>query len=257
MFERIFLEPEQKDLLIQIVEASRNVSRSERMKFLVIESEEGDILIHPGLPGGKTSIYAGDVEILANTGLINRSYGSKGSPRFDVHPIGFKFYSHLKESSGEPIERVENSFKSYINSEPFITKHKHAFDKWSMAQDHLWAADNQDQFTTIGHLCRESMQEFVDILLREICPHVEHRDKSKIVARLKIVITEKKKALPKTIFPLLEALISYWGCVVDIVQRQEHGGNKEGKELVWEDARRVVFSTMVVMHEIDNALNNL
>ncbi len=74
------------------------------------------------------------------------------------------------------------------------------------------------------------------------------------MARLKGVFIEKKKVLPSTIHPLLEALIVYWGCVLDIVQRQEHGATKEGEDLVWEDARRAVFNTLTVMFEIDNAI---
>jgi hypothetical protein len=39
-----------------------------------------------------------------------------------------------------------------------------------------------------------------------------------------------------------------------LVQRQEHGAQKEVTPLTWEDARRVVFQTCVVMYEINRAL---
>ncbi len=39
-----------------------------------------------------------------------------------------------------------------------------------------------------------------------------------------------------------------------LVQRQEHGGQKEGAALRWEDARRVACQTAVVMFEIDRSL---
>ena len=48
--------------------------------------------------------------------------------------------------------------------------------------------------------------------------------------------------------------MTYWGTVSDLVQRQEHGAQREGKQLVWEDARRVVFQTANVMFEIDRSL---
>jgi hypothetical protein len=57
--------------------------------------------------------------------------------------------------------------------------------------------------------------------------------------------------------PFLEALIAYWGTVSDLIQRQEHGSQKEGKELVWEDGRRVVFQTAMVMLEFDKSLSNI
>ncbi len=255
LFDHIILEPEQKDLLFLIVEASRNVKRSERSKFRVDQTMGGDSLKHPGIPSNKSQIYIGDVEILANEGLINLGYSSKGSPIFDVNPIGFKYYRYLKESIGEPIEKVENTVMSYLQSEHFISKYKIVFEKWSMAQDRLWSADNQTQLTTIGHLCRESMQEFTEVLINECGLQDDYPDKSKTVARLKGVLTKKKKVLPSTLKPLLDSLIDYWGCVSDIVQRQEHGATKEGEELIWEDARRVVFNTFIVMFEIDNAIS--
>jgi len=254
MFDHVIFKPEQKDLFILIEEASRNVKRNERTKFLVAQSKDGDTLLHPGVPRDKSEIYYGDIEILANEGLINLGFGSRGSPIFDVTRISAKYYRYLKETVGEPIERIENSIMSYLKSEPFITKYKIAFEKWSMAQDLLWSADSQQQLTTIGHLCRESMQEFAEVLIGELNLQANYSDKSKIVARLKGVFIEKKKVLPSTIHPLLEALIVYWGCVIDIVQRQEHGATKEGEDLVWEDARRAVFNTLTVMFEIGNAI---
>jgi hypothetical protein len=254
MFDHVVLEPDQKDLFMLIVEASRNVEKNERRKFLVVQSKDGDSLLHPGIPREKSEIYYGDVEILANAGLLNLGFGSGGSPVFDVNPIGYQYYRYLKEAIGEPLERVENSILSFLKSEPLINKYKNAFEKWTQAQDLLWSADSQQQLTTIGHLCRESMLEFADALICELNLQTKYSDKSKIVARLKGVFSEKKKVLPSTIHPLLEALIFYWGCVSDIVQRQEHGASKEGEGLVWEDARRVVFNTLTVMYEIDNAI---
>jgi hypothetical protein len=48
--------------------------------------------------------------------------------------------------------------------------------------------------------------------------------------------------------------VDYWGTVSDLVQRQEHGAQKQGAELTWEDARRVVFQTAIVMYEVSRAL---
>jgi hypothetical protein len=37
--------------------------------------------------------------------------------------------------------------------------------------------------------------------------------------------------------------------------RQEHAGTREGEPLIWEDGRRVVLQTAVVMFEIDKSLS--
>ena len=86
----ILLEPVQEELLITIVEAARNTPIDDRQKFLVDQSFDGDILIYPTLPKEKTRIYFGDVETLANEGLLSLGYGSNGTPNFDVTPLGFK-----------------------------------------------------------------------------------------------------------------------------------------------------------------------
>ena len=53
----------------------------------------------------------------------------------------------------------------------------------------------------------------------------------------------------------LDALLAYWGTMSDLVQRQEHGAAKEGQLLVWEDARRVVVGTLIVMTEFVSAIH--
>jgi hypothetical protein len=53
----------------------------------------------------------------------------------------------------------------------------------------------------------------------------------------------------------LDALIAYWRAVSNLVQRQEHGVQKAGSQLVFEDGRRVIFQTAIVMFEVDRALN--
>ena len=57
-----------------------------------------------------------------------------------------------------------------------------------------------------------------------------------------------------TVKPFIDALIVYWGTLDDLVQRQEHGAQKEGEALSWEDARRLVFQTINVMVELRRTL---
>lgn len=96
MLDQILLEPDQKELLMTLVEAARNLPREKRRKFLVSQTFGGDSLIHPGVPNDKEVIYYGDIEILAREELLLLGYGSGGSPNFDVTPLGFLFYEYLK-----------------------------------------------------------------------------------------------------------------------------------------------------------------
>jgi hypothetical protein len=77
-------------------------------------------------------------------------------------------------------------------------------------------------------------------------------DPAHTVARIRAVISETIS--PSRLRDFADALITYWGTTNDLVQRQEHGAQKEGQPLDWEDARRVVFHTAIVMFEIARAV---
>ncbi|MFZ5452177.1 MAG: hypothetical protein ACOZF2_09955 [Thermodesulfobacteriota bacterium] len=261
MFGNVLLEPEQKELLIAMVEAHRNVPKAERQGFYFLNTRNG-FIIHPGFPNHKIPAFFGDLEALANVGLLQRRYDSRGTPIFDVTPLGFKYYEHLSLSAGQPIMQVEEKIRSYLESDHFKKKYANAFQKWTSANDKLWSTDSEKQLTEIGHLCREAMQEFVTVLVDEFKPPQVDTNKAHTVARLKALTKLKTSQLGETIRPFLDALtayldalIVYWGTVSDLVQRQEHANLKEGKPLVWEDGRRVVFQTAIVMFEIGEAMS--
>lgn len=253
VLENILLEPEQEELLMTLVEAARNVPRSKRREFAILQSGAGDFLGHPGLPKDKHQIYFGDVKILARAGLLNLD-SSRGTPLFDVLPLGFRYYEYLKKRAGEPVERIQATVGDYLNAHEFQNKYPEAFEKWSSAEDLLWRADTEQQLTTIGHLCREAVQEFATTLVERFQPPDVTADKARTVARVKAVLDLKAGEIGTTERRLLKALLIYWRRVNDLIQRQEHGAQKEEEELVWEDAQRVVFQTAIVMFEIGRSV---
>ena len=254
MFRNVLLEPEQKDLLTIMVEASRNVSKEDMEGFLFVATFGGSSILHKGLPNGEVAAYIGDLEALANLGLLQRRFSSKGSPIFDIAPLGYKYYEHLILSTIQPLRRVEEKIMHYLDAEYFQTKYVKAFQKWSTANDKLWSTDSERQLTEIGHLCREAMQKFITVLVDQFQPPDVDTDKAHTVARLKAVLNLRSSQLGETVTDFLDALIAYWGTVSDLVQRQEHDSQIEGRPLVWEDGRRVIFQTAMVMFEIDRSL---
>lgn len=255
MFDQILLEREQDDLLIMLVEASRNIPREDRQKFMFQEFNGGAFIRHPGLKDSFCKAYKGDLETLGRAGLLALSYDSKDTLLFDVTPRGFKYYEHLKELTGQPIQQVENFIHSYLDGEKFQQKYPSAYQKWIEAERILWGSDSEQQLTTIGHLCREAIQEFVTALVEHHQPPNVTNNKANTVARMKAILNLHTEKFGTTIKPFLDALLVCWGTTSDLIQRQEHGGQKEGDALIWEDGRRVVFSTGLVMFEIDRALS--
>jgi hypothetical protein len=256
VFDSILLEPEQVDLLLLIVEASRATPRDNRHKFLVARTMGGDHLIHPGIPADKRSIYYGDVEILVSTGLLHMGFSSRGSPNFDVTPLGYRYYEYVKQSLGQAPERVEKTIRALLDSDSFRNAYPLAYSKWLSAEELLWRSDTQEHFTTVGHLCREAFQEFADALIAQHPLAEELTDKARTIGRVRAILTAVTTNSGPTHSTFITTLVNYWTAVNDLVQRQEHGATKEGQDLNWEDARRVVFSTLFAMYEVHKTVTS-
>jgi hypothetical protein len=149
---------------------------------------------------------------------------------------------------------VESRIREYLSQAELKKMHFAALAKWEQAEQLLWAADSAQQFTTVGHLCREALQEFAGSIAAQHRVDVSNIDAAKTVSRLRAVLAARANSLGTTEKPFLDALVAYWGSLSDLIQRQEHGALREGEDLVWEDGRRAVFQTCVVMFEVSRAL---
>ena len=252
----VLLEKEQQELLVVLVEASRNVAYENRQKFMAIYRMDSRLahLHHPGLPKDFPGAYLGDIEILARERLVNLTHSKKGTPRFDVTPQGFQHYELIKSQQGEPIERLEGEVRHYLEQHSFQKKYPNAYDKWMDAENDLWKSDSKEQLTTIGHKCRETIQLFAAALVEEFKPPDLDTDVTHTVSRIRSVLQHQSGNFGKATNSFLDALVAYWGTLSDLIQRQEHGALKEGEALKWEDARRVVFHTALVMYEVDRTI---
>ncbi len=250
MFENVELEPEQKELLCRLAEGEKNVPVGEREKFSCIAFKGQAVIYHKGLPRGSISAMPVDVDILAGKGLIARQ-----NALFYVTPEGHAYYRWMKQSEAEPVQAVENEVRRFLVSAELKANYSNAIEKWLHAQSLLWTSESQDQYTTVGHLCRESIQYFANALVDQYKPTDIDPNRDHTVNRLRCVLSisadvrgEKEKAF-------LDALVGYWEGVNGLIQRQEHGAQKQGNQLVWEDARRVVFQTLIVMYEVHRAIS--
>lgn len=257
----IQLSPEQEELLCILVEADRSLPRDKRQEFDRLPRGVGDRMIrvgHAGLPEREVGAFPADLDALFSKGLLHRLVGAGGSiDAFYIDSRGYQHYESIKKASGEPVQRTEIAVRSYLNSARFQQVYPAAYGKWVQAEDLLWGEDSPQQLTSIGHLCREAMQEFADALAVKFKPPEFDPDKAHTVARIRAILKSQKPNLGTTVQPFLDALLVYWGTLSDLVQRQEHGALKEGEYLTSEDARRVVFHAAVVMFELDQSLSRL
>jgi hypothetical protein len=94
----------------------------------------------------------------------------------------------------------------------------------------LAAEDPVGNATKIGHDCREAMQFFATSMLAKAGVHSDDPP-DKTVSRIRAVVDSRRSGLGEKEAAFLDALLSSWGTVIDLAQRQEHGGQKEGESL--------------------------
>jgi hypothetical protein len=252
-FDNVILERAQEDLLIALVESARKQPRDQRHPFAASRSSDGTVVI--GLKSFSNP-YFGDIEALVYADMLHVSRRDKYSMTFDVAPLGFLYYEHLIKSRGQAVERVEENIMRYLDTSGFEKRHPEAYAKWYQAQELIWSSDSQKQHTAIGHHCREAMQFFATSLVDTYKPETVDSDITKTRNRLKAVIEQAKPGMSDKIAIFLDSLASYWNALIDLSMRQEHGAQKEGEVLTWEDSRRLVFHTAIVMVEVDRALKD-
>jgi hypothetical protein len=250
------LSPQQRELFAQLVEAARSLPNNERRPFFAMATAASYnlMLMHPGLPKQRSEIYPTDLEEFRDLGLVRVKPLSQGGCEFDLTARADGAYRDIRMASGDPLERAEDAERRLLNDSGFSQRHTAAYGKWTQAEQLLWGPDKAEHLTTIGHLCREATQEFATSLLRMVRAPDAPTDAAKTQARVQAVL----QALPtssETELQFLIALLSYLAAVTDLVQRQEHGAIKEGEKLNWDDARRVVLQTLLVLVEVDSVVH--
>ena len=250
--EHVLLEPEQEELLCKFVEADQQAPQGQRGRFITINQFQTSYFLYDSAPGIKVIGSLIDAEILAGKGLLGRAYTSTGEPTFYVKPEAIQYYRKLKQAD-QPAQAIEKEVRRSLLSDEFKNLYPVPFKKLTDAETLLWDSDSERQFSRIGHICREALQEFADALVQKYNPPNVDTDKSHIIARIRSVLNLSPN-LGSTEKEFLKSLIGYWGAVSDLVQRQEHGSQRDKNSLLWEDGRRVVFQTFIVMYEIHRSL---
>jgi hypothetical protein len=249
------LDQEQIDVLELLVQASRSVSREQRVPFWYrhVMNEHRALVDHPGFPDETVPILFTDIEVLGHAGFVAITREERYSGTFYVTPAGFRYYEAEKATTKAPLRQMEQNVTKYLDATLFENQFRGAYAKWRRADELLWSADSATQLSTIGHLCREAMQDFADELINRFPQTAPPSDKTKTVARIRTVLHVVRS---ESVRAFLDALLAYWGTLSDLVQRQEHAGGREGEDLTWDDARRVVFHTAIVMYEIITAVRS-
>jgi len=256
------LEREQIELLSRMVEADRRTPREERRPFWYHETMGGgncEFLSHPGFvdaEGRTITVLRSDLLALAEAGFLRVHRATASSMSIDIRPIGYRFHTEVMANVANTAEQVAEAPRHYLDAEGFRRRYPEAHAKWAAARETLYADDVHGKLTRIGHDCTEAMQAFANVLVDAHHPPNADAEPGKYRQRLDAVIDLFKPKVGEKRSNLLHALVNYWFAASAIAERQEHGADKAGDPVTWEDARRVVFHTAIVMFEIDLALGS-
>ena len=215
-----------------MVEEARHVPRAQQTWYLATYDSGNDMLQGPN---GLRPVLWSDVTALAEAGLlraVSENYASGND--YVISPQGHQYYAAIVQRQGEPLDRQENEFRRFLDSERFRHDHPAAYARWSEAERLLWAAESEREFTTIGHKCREAMQEFATEIVAKHQVDDADPDPTKVNRRLGAAIAKYRPSLGEKRAALLTALGNYSEATMGAIQRQEHGGQKEGHELTWD-----------------------
>jgi len=243
------IEPSQKELLFRLVEADRAIPQCQRRPFIYAPSIGRTAVDHPVFPGG-LEVYSGDIEVLKMLGLILFS----GQHVFHLTPLTQSYYRQKKTAQAAAPQELEKSIVGTLTSVDFENRHSRSASKWREAYNRLWDKETAEGVAVIGHLCREAAQEFASELVENYAPSGVDADTARVKNRVRAVIDQRKTQLGRSDLSWVDALLTYWSALIDVVQKHEHAGQNQGDPLTWEDSRRLVYQCANVFFEIDRLL---
>jgi len=155
---------------------------------------------------------------------------------------------------------LQDYLQSYLDQERFRSAYFTAHQRWQEASEMLYEGDSRDSVLAAAARAREAVEEFVGVLAEK---HGEiPADQGSPVATCECSFSERLSTLIESWRPqlgearcaLLGALLDYWCALNAELQCHLQGAEQVGGPLRWEDGRRVVVLTAVLMVEIDRSL---
>lgn len=246
------LLPEQEHLLYELVERERQVPRDQRTEFYFIQGMS-HVLGRIHGPGPLTKATHSELVTLSNAGLISViSWREHRIERFALSHFAYTYYEHMKTERRQPLEQVESDIVGYLDFGEFPKRYQEAYQSWSEASRLLRSSSAKHHLIEIGHHCREAFREYSLALASRFCPPGISTVQNP-TSRLRLIIVHLRDQIG-TPHEFLDALVEYFSQVWKLANRQEHSADKVGDSLTWEDARRLVFQTAIVMVEVDRLL---
>jgi hypothetical protein len=160
----------------------------------------------------------------------------------------------------EDFERVQHYLHAYLASERFRSAHPQAYERWSGAATTLYRQGKSDNVLAAGVQAREALKEFARSLAQshDAAPANPASVEAGAPPRagldgLSSVIEACRSRVGDSRCDLLHSLCRYWLVLDGTVGRDARGADGSGAPPSWEDGRRLVVLTALVMVEVDRS----
>jgi|ERR1700722_6652086 len=182
---------------------------------------------------------------LRDEGYLKAYFGGGG----EMHNVELTHRGRDAAQTMDPFDRFYGESRRSLGSEGFAAAYPGVYQPWAEAESLLWNDDPESHLTTIGHKVREATQAFATALVETHRPPDVDSNPINVEKRLGAVIAMYMEKLPNSRRLILEGLGNLWESTNGLIQRQEHGAQKEGEKVTWDDARRTVHLSMFLMIE--------
>jgi hypothetical protein len=145
----------------------------------------------------------------------------------------------------------------YVDEDVIGDRYPLAYESWQSGMD-LAQLDAARYATRIGHDAREALIAFA----LELCGRTAVSTSGGTRAQIRRALASRVGLSPTLAelidaqAALIDAHLGYWIAVSDLSNRSEHGAKREGERLTAEDGRRLLVHVMLLMHEVDRALES-
>jgi hypothetical protein len=128
-FDHLYLEDNQKTLLVTLAKAYREQPTHERQEFLYIRTMGLNQIEHPQLPDEAISVFHGDMQALQLQNLI--VYSSPAEEVFNLTPLALAFSSQLqRQDSPQEVSTVSSPVKISPDRDHVFISYSHADKEW-------------------------------------------------------------------------------------------------------------------------------
>ncbi|HWX98154.1 MAG TPA: hypothetical protein VNZ01_15030 [Solirubrobacteraceae bacterium] len=162
-------------------------------------------------------------------------------------------------------QRIDEYLRAYIEDERFRSTHPLAYGRWLVAWEMLWCADSRAKLIAVARRAPDAMRAFASSLLEHCTPLAMDPDWPDLLADdsrrpdplddLKSVTDAYREQLGAERSQLLLGLLDRWLALLQNVRRHEQGSPRPPERLRWEDGRRLVLFTALVMVEFDRSFS--